>query len=342
MKRCASFLSVLLLSIFVPLEAVFADEQEEQPLPFFVQAVLPENQMDSSVGYFYLPSTPNEQQTVEISIENRSSKKQVYQLEVLPSATNKNGVLSFTTMGFQEKQPNIAKLVRPKEDKVTIPAGKKKRVSFLVDSPERSFSGILLGGIKVSQPPNKGTKKKGMRVKNNLEYTIGVVLSGTEESPLYSIEKPKLVDVSAKNRGKHHFVKVVFEHPYPFIMKDAVFESSIYDSKQDKVVSKKTIENVKLAPQTLFSPEMDWNTAQLEAGDYHYRGTVKVGNQTWKFKKKFSVSEAQIRDIREAYQSRIAISNRWFVFFGILVIGTLSILIVVVWRYYQRIKEGVR
>ena len=343
MKRWVTFLSVLLLSIFIPLEAAFADEQEtEQPLPFYVQAVLPENQIDPSLGYFYLPSTPNQQQVVELSIENRSSKKQVYQLEVLPGATNKNGVLSFTKMGFQEKQPNLAKLVRPKEDKVTIPAGKKKRVRLLVDSPKRSFSGILLGGIKVTQPPSKGKEKKGMRVKNNLEYTIGFVLSGDEASPLYSIEKPKLVDVSAKNRGKHHYIKVVFEHPYPFIMKDVVFESSIYDSKRDKVVSKKTIEDVKLAPHTLFSPEMEWKTARLEAGDYHYRGTVKVGNQTWKFKKTFSVSEAQIDKIREDYQSRIAISNRWFVFFGFLAIGTLSILILVVWRYYQRIKEGVR
>ena len=65
-------------------------------------------------------------------------------------------------------------------------------------------------------------------------------------------------------------------------------------------------------------------------------------NQTWKYKKNFSVSDAQAKKIREDYQTRIAISNRWFVFVGILAIGTLSILMLVVWRYYQRIKEGVR
>ncbi|EOI53938.1 DUF916 domain-containing protein [Enterococcus gilvus] len=343
MKRRALFLSVLLLSLFSPLAVVFADEtKKEQPLPFYVQPVLPENQLDSSVGYFYLPSTPNNRQEVAISIENRSKKKQVYQVDVLPGATNKNGVLSFTTVGFQAKQPNISTLVKPKQDKVTIPAGKKKRVTLVVDSPKKSFSGILLGGVKVSQAPSRSKEKKGMRVKNNLDYMIGFVLAGDEKSPLYSIEKPKLVEVSAKSRGKHNFVKVVFEHPYPFIMENVVFQSSIYDQKKNKLVSKKTIEDVKLAPHTLFSPEMDWEYAQLEAGKYRYQGTVKIGNQTWKYKKNFSVSDAQAKKIREDYQTRIAISNRWFVFVGILAIGTLSILILVVWRYYQRIKEGVR
>lgn len=329
-KWLAGALLAFLLLLFPCHYSVKAEELGD----FSVKAVLPENQLTSEVDYFHLLMKPSDSQDIEIQLTNHQKKKQRYQIAVNVATTSSSGHLSYS-------EPNkvldksltyaITKLVDIPQKNVSVDGGKTKTIRLTVKTPTKPFKGILLGGITVSkQPDDKKTKDQGFSVKNALSYTIGLLLSEEEDSPIYGESALVLNSLKMKSRNEQVIVEANIQNPKPEIVKEVTVSGRI--KKNGQTLVKKEQEMVKFAPNSTFSFELPVNSeGKAEAGTYWFEGVAKTDTRSWKFAKKCVVTKEQAE--------KLSVDNGRYIFTTV----TFYILVLVFlagglfyWFYYRK------
>lgn len=79
---------VMLIVLSKPVEA-------ETGMPISVNAVLPENQFNKQVSYFYLKMEPGDEQEIELKLGNSSNEDQKVEVTLTPAITNDNGIIVY-------------------------------------------------------------------------------------------------------------------------------------------------------------------------------------------------------------------------------------------------------
>lgn len=164
---------------------VYAEQSGDNTaeIGYYVRAILPENQMDQSVSYFDLRTTPGQIQKLWIEVVNESERELVIDMETVSASTNRNGIIDYKTLGIKDKTLKIpfSDIAAPEKDVITVWPGDTIKTAVIINAPEESYDGVILGGIVFTGRDADGeAETDGMMIKNRYSYVIGVKLSDND------------------------------------------------------------------------------------------------------------------------------------------------------------------
>lgn len=227
MKRF-SYLFIVIISLLVVLpKLAYANEMN-----FSVKAILPENQRDNTHTYFDLNVVPGTTQVVEVELKNETDKDVTVQTVANTAITNDNGIVEYTN-----EKPKLDKsLVTPfsklasVQSEITIPKQSSLRLPITLKIPEKSFDGVILGGLyfkekETDQDTQKN--KEDVQIENKFSYTIGVLLA---ESPEMVLPDLVLNDVKATQKVGRNVITANLQNPKAALLSNLTVDAKVYEA----------------------------------------------------------------------------------------------------------------
>lgn len=296
-------------------------------MAYSVHADIPENQVDKSLTYFDLQTSPGATQSISVDIINSSDKNQTFQVDLNNAYTNVNGVIDYSNNKVKKEVPKsvqMSDLVKERKQEVTLPPHETKTVTFTANMPKEILTGTVLGGIKVAQkdePKNDSDSK--MTIDNHYAYIIGVKLreSLTDVEP-----KMSLLDVKPGLANHHTAITATLQNSSPTILKQMSLNATIKKEGSDEAITTLKKENVGFAPSTNMDLAIPLNDKEVKPGKYVATISIKTsdGKHKWNLTKEFSVSDTKAKDVnKKAVSVKKQSQHSYFT------VTTLSILILV-------------
>ena len=179
-------------------------------------------------------------------------------------------------------------------------------------------------------------ESKGMSVKNTYGYAIGLVLTEQEIAPVYGETELKLVKLQPEIDYGSKVLEASIQNPHPEAMQKLVAEGKIVRKGQKKALADNKLENVKIAPNSVFPFQVDWGMQEVAAGDYTFIGKIKGQTKTWDFKEDFTITREMAKKMNEQTAFRIFIPNWWMISFYVM--GTVTA-VVTAWLVIRFVKR---
>lgn len=369
MKKIAQILGSLTLAALMtvgllPLRTLAATVSD---IGFYVQAVIPQNQLDSSQTYFDLRMEPGQSQTLEIEIVNEGTEDIDVDLDAISASTNPYGVIDYKTPDIRDESLTIpfSDIVTLRDTTVTVPAGGSSLVSLTVDMPSGFYNGVVLGGIVLTKEgtDSTSTSEDGTVIQNLYSYVIGVKLSETD-----TVVEPAFeffdVEVGAVNyeAALVHSIR----NTQAAIVKGMELDVKVYRKGQKALVAHVVKSDVDMAPNSVMAlaasllPEVPENVspgqgiittedsvpAALEPGNYTSVVTLQYNGQTHTMEHKFIVGEERAETINldtQPVPPASAGQLPWWVFaligFSLLLVIVISLLLVVLLKRRRKKEE---
>lgn len=336
-------LSAFICSVFTT-QSAFANEEAQRAAGFTVETVIPDNQIDKDINYFYLGVQPGSEQTLEVKIRNNTDKKQSYKVQANQAVTNSNALVVYDQPDIPIDEslavsiPDVAKV---EAKKVTLDAHTEGTAKINLKIPnEPGIKGILLGGIHISLLSTDGGSDKGTSVRNTYGYAIGLIVTETPEAPLYGETGVKLKSVEPVLDYGSKVLKANILNPNPEIMKDVSASGSISKKGRSDKVASSSLKDGKIAPNSVLPFQIDWGKQDVEAGTYVFNGQLKTENQSWKFQKEFTISRETAEKLNKESAFKLVVPQWWTTTFYIMCVLTVLLFILLTGRMVIQKRRG--
>lgn len=306
-----------------------AQSQEQQPEAFYVNAVLPENQRAETSSYFDLHVQPNDSQTLQVNVINNTDEQKRFSIQVLDGVTSENGTINYDLPKKYDQtlQYRLSELVfGPKE--VVVASRQTEGVNFNLQLPDKVFSGLILGGIKITEVKNE-THSGG--ITNLFSYVIPIKL---RESETMVPNKINFKGIQVKDNEDHPTVRAVLQNPQPTITRNVEMTTKIYAGKQ-QVIAQNTKKELKFAPNTLFSLPIYLGKQPLEPGKYEVEITLKAEGIDEHWRDSFNLTKKQAKKINSQFSVQKK-KNSINIYLWILLIIALLIIVACTFIYKNR------
>lgn len=272
--------------------------------PLSVKAILPDNQFNKKVSYYHLMMEPGAKQEIDLQLFNSSDKETTALVTLTAAMTNDNGLLDYNLSDKKKDKsllypfPEIAST--PKE--VKIPANTDVMTKISIEMPSEEYSGMILGGIniKVKKEEEKTKEKEtgGMKIENELNYALGVVLVENEERVSTTM---KFLKVYASQVMGNNTTKVTLQNPTAAVMENVSYKAGIFAEGSDAVLYETTKEDYRMAPNSNFDLGIPIGQERYKAGKYRLRLTATSDpkepadgeKQTWEFDESFDIKREE-------------------------------------------------
>ncbi|MEG1045996.1 DUF916 and DUF3324 domain-containing protein [Carnobacterium sp.] len=270
---------------------------ETEGLSVAVSPILPENQIDKAKTYFDLLVEPGQQQELEVSLKNSSDKEIVVQTLVNTATTNDNGVVDYSnTDGKTDstlKYP-LSSLVSLTEEQ-KIPAKSEIVMKIKLQSPKEKFSGVLAGGLYISEKEDKDSKKgsEGVQIKNKYTYIVGIQLRNQEDIsailPKMNLDKSL---IKAKQVNFRNYIGINLQNTQPVFIRKLQVGAKIYAAGSSSVLYEEKSSGLKMAPNSNFNFGVSLNNTKFKAGKYRAEvsATAEDYDKTWQWNEEFEIS----------------------------------------------------
>lgn len=297
--RClihAWILACLVLGIcFVPANA------ENTEIGFAVRALLPDNQLDNDISYFYLDVKPGQTQSLHVQVVNRGDEDIEVALEANTAFTNRNGIIEYTASHERDDSlvVDFSQCVFIGQPILTVPKQGSATAEFLLTMPEQPFEGDVLGGLRFTKlPPAKDDHAKlddgeetqapaGMSIQNVYTYAIAVRLSENVAAP-QSEPRPtlaprfELMDAEVGELAGLPILTMRIRNPQPLIAKEVSLQAHIYPQGASEPVLSFAQTQLAMAPNSVMPYTRYLEPDEvLPAGPYRVELELMVAGQTW-------------------------------------------------------------
>jgi len=328
MKNLHKF-HLLILSI---LGMFFLVHTSAQASTFTVSMNPSVNQIDSSYTYYYLKTEPGKDQTVSITVKNLTDKDITVQAGIKDATTNNVGQIVYSDQKELDetlKYP-LSKIVKPEEEKITIPKDGEKNVDFKITPPSESYSGIIAGALSIKEY----IPEESEGFKEVLGFDLGMTLS--ENSDEYRNGKTLLLnDVEATLKNRKRMVLASIQNPDPLIIDIETLNTKIVNKDTGEVVKEQNYKNFSMAPNTTVVLEYDWGIANLPSGNFIYQLDGSNSTDKWKLEKEFSISSSKAAEINQGSAFNV-VTPLWVQIYAI--INGIVFLIIIVLLFIRRKK----
>lgn len=325
----------IILSIFI-LNCIYFPQinQADEANSFFVTPVIPAEQEDSELGYFDLLVKPSEQRTVQIAITNSSDKSQKFNINLNSATTNMNGVIDYEQVrkDHDYNLPINFSEISSYPDEVEVAPKEQKLVDITLKLPEKSFSGMILGGISVTPVDNAKDENT-----NKLAYLIAICLTEKKE-PI----QPKIIleEVFLDQTNYRNIIKSKLINSAPMIISDVEIRAQITKKNNKKVLYESTVSNQKMAPNSAFDFPIELND-QFRPGDYTVTLDIKTEKDRFELSKDFKIETEKAAKLNKESvdePKNVPIHLYVMIILGVLVLALLLTLIFVM-RKKKKEKE---
>lgn len=257
------------------------------------------HQIDKNAGYFHLYEKPSEEDQIKVKLINDSEEDKHLLIKVVDGNTNINGDIDYT--GTLKNHPELTQpltsILKVERPEVTVPKHSAVESTLKLKMPARSFTGIILGGIVVSEVQNNTSHSSILT--NTYSYTLGCVLTNVKTNEMKKNISVSLDKVGAKLFDGKKVVEADILNDNPFIFSKGRVSGTIKEKNSGKVIKKVSKDDVSIAPYSAFPLQFDWKKSDLESGKYIFNGTVKDDKQSWKFEREFIIAADQAKRINK-------------------------------------------
>ncbi|HGF7952532.1 TPA: DUF916 and DUF3324 domain-containing protein [Enterococcus faecium] len=325
-----SFLSIFLGTTY----SVNAENASNEPMGgYSIEGIFNEHQIDKNVSYFYLDEQPGEKDQIKIKLINDSSSEKTLEVKVTNANTNLNGLVDYTgtLKDHDSLKTPLTSIVTPQENEVKVAPKSEVETTLDLQMPSEKQEGIILGGVVVSEKQDENNNNKNVAVGNTYSYTLGVLLTNDKEVKMNQNKSVELEKVGAILSDGRKVVQADILNPNPYIFGEATVSGKIMDEQETETIQETKKENVKLAPQSVYPFQFDWEKEDLKPGNYVFEGKVKTEDNEWNFKKKFTITDTEAKKINEESVFKIHIP-KWLQYSAVIsstvtVIGTIWLFI---------------
>ncbi|WP_326717964.1 DUF3324 domain-containing protein [Vagococcus jeotgali] len=214
------------------------------------------------------------------------------------------------------------------EKSIKIEPNSTKKVPVMIKMPEKSFPGMVLGGLRFYQdaPDLKG--KSG--IVNTFSYSSPVSLTENSE------DKPKnelsLISVQPSQRNSHPFIEATLENKAATVIENLVVDGKVYIKGENEPIYVKKEANLEMAPYSYFNLGFDLHDSMLEAGKYHLVLNIKADEEDYVFEDDFEATAKEARDFNEnsVYAPEKNTSYLLYIIIGLIFIILLIFVIFIV------------
>ena len=297
-------------------------------MPYSVQAVLPDNQVNENVSYFDIEMEQEQKQELEVIVYNSSNEDITVEVSNNPALTNSNGLIVYE--GLSEDEELHDSMVYPFSEistvntpAVDVAAGEQETVTVTVEAPDETFDGVILGGLYFSLEPEENDSEEAVMIQNTYSYALAVQIqeTGNENTVKPNIE---MLEVDPGIINYRTGLQTEFVNTTPMIV-GLEIEGSVYEAGEEEALYTRTEEDFTVAPNSKFKYPVMYDNQRLEAGDYIFKATATDGNQTWDFEEEFEVTEEAAEEANEEAVELVEEDNSLLIY---LVIG-LGVLVAV-------------
>lgn len=331
LSRCLLLFTIVFS--FAQSNIVLAEDKVNETVGgFSVEGIPNANQLDKNSSYFYLKEEPNTTDKLTIKLNNSSNKDKVLDIKVVDANTNSNGIIDYTGSLKNNKTLKLplTSMVKPKEKEVTVPKNSSVETKLTVSMPAEKFSGVVLGGVVVSEKKDKEKLKEGT-VGNEYSYTIGIVLTNENKVELFKNISVELEKVGPVLSAGKKVVQADILNPNPYVFSKAEVTGTVYEEGSSTKLKESTMQNVSIAPYSTLPFQLDWQKEDLKPGNYVFKCSVKTAENTWNFEKKFEIKNNEAKEINTESVFKVILPN-WFKYssaglIGVIIAGTVYVYI---------------
>ncbi|MGM0213397.1 WxL protein peptidoglycan domain-containing protein [Enterococcus sp. AZ109] len=305
-KKYAVLFCILIFG-FLPKTALAVE------IGFAAGPILPANQLDNS-SYFNLLVKPGEKQKVQIQLENYDDQSKTIVVTPTTAFTNKNGQLDYSISNHTPLSgPNFREITSSPQT-IRLNPKETRIVTFTLSLPQKSFSGLLLGGVHIQET----TKQAEEGLQQDFSYIIGVMLREEKTLPEPELQ---LTQVSAVENQ----LAVRLKNPTGALLSRYKLTGSLEKSNDESVSL--TPQTISIAPNDSFDLLLPAQST-LESGSYTLRLELD-GERKFNFNKRISIDRTD---------GMLTISP-WFPLTYLLISGLLVSLVGFI--FYKRRKTHV-
>lgn len=324
------FLIIFILSIFIPTTA----QANDSIVPYSIEANLPENQVNNDVSYFDIEMETGESQTLEVIIYNSSNEEITVHINNTVAATNSNGLIIYDSLTNEEKPHEsmhfpFSDISTLESNEITIPAGESKITKVNVNAPNKSFDGIILGGLYFTLDSNTNDNDENLTIQNKYSYALAVQIK--EKGNSNEVEpKLELLSVHPGVIDYRTGVQSEFVNTSPVIIKNLTIEANVYQLGDEEPLYTNTKEDFIVAPNSKFHFPIMYNNQKLKPGDYVFQASASNEDKSWKFEENFEITE-EIADESNKEAVELEEDSKWllYIIIGLAVVIVLLTIILI-------------
>lgn len=307
MKYLKIALALMIYFFFFFIPTGFA---EEDNLGYIVNLVQPKTQIDPKTSYFYIQTTPKEKQTLEVRV--KSTRKEPVNLNIYATnaITSDGGTIEYSqdaALIDSTLTTPLTSIVTIDTPTLTVENFEEKTVHIEVNPTEDSYEGIKMGAI-VFEIADEEKNKNGVSM--GFAYRIGMMTSENGDE-FYNGKTINLLDAKASIKRGKKMILASLQNPEPKIVEKLNIQAVMSDKKTGKVVKRKNVENVSMAPNSKFDFEMDWGIDELASGSYNLVLDISNDYENWKLEKEFTITNQQANEINKESAFKI-VTPKWF------------------------------
>lgn len=273
---------------------------------YSVSPVKSDRQNNLDVSYFDLKLTPGELTNLTVVVVNNSSESIKIQTFVDYASTNSNGVVEYkNSQNFQSAQLayRMQDLIIPDDDVIQLEPQEQKTVTYEVKAPPQVFQGVIVGGINfVEVETEKADTSQGMSIKNQLGYSIAVLMHGEMNVDKANIEIDSL---------KHNQVNGITSLVIPIVNKSPIFLNQlsidVTVKRGNKVVYTANKNKAQQAPNSVYNYPIEIEDQDLTPGKYVAEINLSSKGQEWQFERELMIDIKTAKDLND---SRLRIDNK--------------------------------
>lgn len=322
-KYIGPFFSVVCLFIGLFGYTTTTYAQEENPMGFSVETIMPANQIDQNKTYFYVQTSPGEELTLKVKVTGTSEEPVKVKASLANAITTSGGSVSYET-GL-EKDPtlkdSIEEIAKLSEEEFEIKLGEEKIVEITVKLPESHYEGVKMGAVYFSRVMDKDQDKA---INSDYSYRIGLLLSETDG--LYSDSKTlNLLEAKPEMNRKQKSVGLLLQNQDPKTIADFYIDATIVDEKSGSVVKKQKLSSGMMAPNSQFTFPVYWGVTPMKPGKYIAKVSAKSRYDSWELEKKFEITDEQAKKMNEETVFKLTLPTWAYVSTVLLGIATIGL-----------------
>lgn len=317
---------------------------------FYVSAVIPDNQIDTSVSYFDLLMKPEDEQSLAVRVTNEASEDIVVDVSAISASTNRNGIIDYQTPDIKDESLvyPFSELSEIKENTVTIPANSTATVYVDIKMPEEEYDGVILGGIVItrlldeeiesessaseSEAESSETSQSSTTIVNKYSYVVGVKLTETDTEVLPDFE---LVTVSPELVNYNAAVVHYLRNTQAYIVKGMDTETTITNLKDSTTVYQES-RTIDMAPNSVMPVVAYPESGELEAGEYEsvitltYKEEEWDEEKVWELRQTFTIEASEANEINNSVPSEKTSIPMWAIILIILLVIFIVLIIILI------------
>lgn len=312
-------------------------------VPYSVQVVIPENQVNQNVSYFDIEMEQNQTQELEIIVYNSSNQDITVEVSNNPALTNSNGLIVYDGLSEGEELHEsmsypFSEISSIESPTVDIAAGEQETVGVTVEAPNEAFDGLILGGLYFSLEPENTEDTESVTIQNRYSYALAVQIqeTGNDNTVEPNIE---MLGVDPGVINYRTGLQSEFVNTSPMIV-GLEIEGSVYEEGAEEAMHTRTEENFTVAPNTKFKFPVMYDNQRLEPGNYVFRANASNGEESWEFEEDFEVTEEVADEANEEAVELAEEEDNTLLMYLVIGLGVLVaiLLIVVIYLLKKRKK----